>query len=728
MGEARITVKLENDGDLMRFEEGRIEAQAIRGAEIDAMVDTGAVMILLPQDVVEALGLEKIEGVKNIKAYQRDSTGNFGNVDAQFAFNLLTDVRAKGISKDVEDVIMDSLFDIMPERSLVRAFKPREGVLGFERDSLKVFRERMPNFTNQIVNLKHDLELSKVSAEIQEATNQYRGQPDYAGAESINSNLQGYINFARNPKIATWSKMLKSAGFGMTLGFNVSSVIVNATNLPIVVLPYLGGRYGFTDTMKAMNNARKMFMGTGMKRRTETFTGEGETEVFEGPSLSNIDFTDPNLSPEMKKYEILKNLMEARGQSNISTTSENLDMENPANTAWTATNAYMGWMFHQGERFNRQVTAMTSYDLELAKRAKKGALTEQDYREAAEIALEDTELTNSGAMAETAPRIAQSDMGNWMMMYKRFGISMYYLQFKMAKQALRGAKGSDERKQAIQQIVGLFASSALFAGIQGVPLYGAVAFIANHVFLDDEDEDFDSIAASFFGEGLYSGAINALLNVDVAPRIGMTNLVYRSLPNRPDEELAMQVLEIIGGPVYGTIDRMIQGAGMIGEGEVTRGLERMLPSAISNGMKALRYGTEGATTMRGDPILEDINAWNVFAQLLGLAPAGYTKQLEINARDKGLERRLNAKRTDMMREYYMAMKEGDTDTASELIQEMVEFSQRNPMAAISGDTLSRSMRQHRVTDEIARQLGGITASQRSMQRIIQRRMEDMGEE
>jgi clan AA aspartic protease len=61
MGEARITVKLENDGDLVRFKEGRIEAGAIRRAEIDAMVDTGAVMILLPQDVVEALGLEKID-------------------------------------------------------------------------------------------------------------------------------------------------------------------------------------------------------------------------------------------------------------------------------------------------------------------------------------------------------------------------------------------------------------------------------------------------------------------------------------------------------------------------------------------------------------------------------------------------------------------------------------------------------------------------------------------
>lgn len=676
--------------------------------------------------------IENTEGVNKatIETYTRDKTGNFGNVDAQFAFNLLADVRAKGISKDVENVILDSLFDIMPERSLVRAFKPRQGVLGFERDSLKVFRERMPNFTNQIVNLKHDLALSKASTDIQAAMNEYRGTPEYAGAEALNENLQGYINFARNPKIATWSKALKSAGFGMTLGFNVSSVIVNATNLPVVVLPYLGGRYGFTDTMKAMNNARKVFMGSGTKRRTETFTGEGEREVFEGPSLSNIDFDDPNLSPEIKKYKALKDLLEARGQSNISTTSENLDMENPANTAWTATNAYMGWMFHQGERFNRQVTAMTSYDLELAKRAKakKGELTEQDYIEAAEQALEDTELTNSGAMAETAPRIAQNNMGNWMLMYKRFGISMYYLQFKMAKQAIARAKTPEERAEAKRQIVGLFASSALFAGIQGVPLYGAVAFIANNVFLDDEDEDFDSIAASFFGEGLYSGAINAIFDVDVAPRIGMTNLVYRSLPNREQESMILQAMEVLGGPIFGIASRMEDGATLIGEGEVGRGLERMLPSAISNGMKALRYGTEGATTMRGDPILEDINAWNVFAQLLGLAPAGYTKQLEVNARDKGLERRLNTKRTDLMRDYYMAAKEGDIDSANELLEEMIAFSERNPTAAITGDTLKRSMRQHRVTDEIARQLGGITATQRSMQRIIQRRAEDMGEE
>jgi hypothetical protein len=82
----------------------------------------------------------------------------------------------------------------------------------------------------------------------------------------------------------------------------------------------------------------------------------------------------------------------------------------------------------------------------------------------------------------------------------------------------------------------------------------------------------------------------------------------------------------------------------------------------------------------------------------------------------------------MMRDYYMAIKEGDTDTADELIQEMIEFSQRNPYNAIKGSTLERSIDQHQVTDAVARRLGGISANNRTMQRILARRKQDMGEE
>ncbi|CAK0754729.1 hypothetical protein CCP3SC15_10051 [Gammaproteobacteria bacterium] len=63
MGEIRVKVNLKNDRDIFRYQERMIKESEIRDVTLDALVDTGAVMILLPQDVVEFLGLEKTEKV-----------------------------------------------------------------------------------------------------------------------------------------------------------------------------------------------------------------------------------------------------------------------------------------------------------------------------------------------------------------------------------------------------------------------------------------------------------------------------------------------------------------------------------------------------------------------------------------------------------------------------------------------------------------------------------------
>ncbi|MFH1859960.1 MAG: aspartyl protease family protein [bacterium] len=60
MGEVRTRLYLENYGDRHLFKKGYIPEAKIRGEEIDALVDTGAVMLMLPQDLVEVLGLESI--------------------------------------------------------------------------------------------------------------------------------------------------------------------------------------------------------------------------------------------------------------------------------------------------------------------------------------------------------------------------------------------------------------------------------------------------------------------------------------------------------------------------------------------------------------------------------------------------------------------------------------------------------------------------------------------
>lgn len=63
MGEIRAKMRLESEADRVLFRSGFIPKKGIRVQEIEAVVDTGAVMTLLPQDLVEALGLETIGSV-----------------------------------------------------------------------------------------------------------------------------------------------------------------------------------------------------------------------------------------------------------------------------------------------------------------------------------------------------------------------------------------------------------------------------------------------------------------------------------------------------------------------------------------------------------------------------------------------------------------------------------------------------------------------------------------
>ncbi|MBI5529067.1 MAG: retroviral-like aspartic protease family protein [Deltaproteobacteria bacterium] len=58
MGEIRVKVQLENSDDLRELKRAKISKKKVRRATVEALVDTGAVMMLLPEDLVDKLGLE----------------------------------------------------------------------------------------------------------------------------------------------------------------------------------------------------------------------------------------------------------------------------------------------------------------------------------------------------------------------------------------------------------------------------------------------------------------------------------------------------------------------------------------------------------------------------------------------------------------------------------------------------------------------------------------------
>jgi clan AA aspartic protease len=60
MGEVKVNVELENYGDREVASRGLLSEDRIRSRRVDVVVDSGAVMLVLPQDLVEFLGLRTL--------------------------------------------------------------------------------------------------------------------------------------------------------------------------------------------------------------------------------------------------------------------------------------------------------------------------------------------------------------------------------------------------------------------------------------------------------------------------------------------------------------------------------------------------------------------------------------------------------------------------------------------------------------------------------------------
>ncbi|CAN2046407.1 Clan AA aspartic protease [Candidatus Magnetomoraceae bacterium gMMP-1] len=58
MGEIKINIELENSFDRDRFVEKQIMESDVRQYNFNAVVDTGSVMLVVPQDIVEKVGLK----------------------------------------------------------------------------------------------------------------------------------------------------------------------------------------------------------------------------------------------------------------------------------------------------------------------------------------------------------------------------------------------------------------------------------------------------------------------------------------------------------------------------------------------------------------------------------------------------------------------------------------------------------------------------------------------
>ena len=678
---------------------------------------------------LQALGYD----IGDLDVYSKVKESNYRSAPPNtFVNQVLKVLENNKVGADTIDDIMSLFVHMLPETSAAKAFMKRTRAPGFNKDSIGTFVRKARNMTHQIANMQYNYKLDETIKDMEAYAEQLsRGgaktfgpdgslidvpKQDSQTAVAYIDEYKKRLDYMKNPHRNNLGNLLTSAPFIYTLGFNVSSGIVNVANIPMIVMPYLKGRYKDANINVALSDATKAFFGSG---RTYEATALGAAESTKLRGLYSMGNYEKG-SAEYNELGPLIEEMKRNGQLRRSQAYEMLNAD-PKTSTLAKVNHASGWVMHQSERMNREITAIMAYRLEVEKLKKQGMAEDKAKAQAAREAVYLTELTNGGISAAAAPRVAQSTLGKMFFMYKRYGVSMYYMMFKTAKEGLKSSNLTPEEQQAARkQLAGIVGMSALMAGAQGIPLFGLASLVWS-MFADDDDDDLDTITRKYLGEFMYKGPIEYATNLSLASRFSLNDLIIRDTKGgSPASTFSEQMAQTVGGPAYGVGQRIGRGYSKMAEGHFERGLEDMLPAAIANTLKAGRYATEGTTTLRGDPVTGDVSAWNVGAQFFGIAPADYTRQIETNAREKGVDRYVNEKATQLRKRWNAARTFGDRDGMEEARDELLQLGAKHRGLGITpstiNETLEKSKKQYdRATKEMVH---GVQYSKKMRKEIL----------
>jgi predicted aspartyl protease len=131
MGEVNVQLQLENTVDREMLRRGLLAEEQVRKTTLPAVVDSGAVMLMLPQDQVEALGLRELRKAVVRYADERTEersiagpvTVRFGNREANVDC-VVGPPACEALLGQVPLEIMDLLIDCAQQKLLPRPESP----------------------------------------------------------------------------------------------------------------------------------------------------------------------------------------------------------------------------------------------------------------------------------------------------------------------------------------------------------------------------------------------------------------------------------------------------------------------------------------------------------------------------------------------------------------------------------------------------------------------------
>jgi hypothetical protein len=620
--------------------------------------------------------------------------------------------------QELKDSLYQAFLANQPDRSFRNQFVHRKNIAGYSEDALRNFAASSFHMAYQLSRFEYAPEMF---AQLAAAKSQIKNRVDVSKGRDVdvsreNTELSDYIteidkrlSLMLNPTdTGTLPSLLSNVGFIWYLTAPASA-IVNVVGGVMVGLPTLVGQYVKANPKMSYTTATLKALGD-MKTVAGQILSTG-FGIERGERLRDNHVLFPSLDRFNNLSKIDRTAYDkfvADGVIDITATYDQSGLASaPTDKYFGASHRAMQALtalFHNTERFNREVIAMSAFRAAMEKR--KGYPDQQKaFDESIAEAKDATTRSMFDYSSPNKPRYFQHPVARVVLQFKQFPQQMTFFLTHNFVNMFKGAS-PEVKREARARFVGTMGMAALFSGGTGLWGFSAAASIINAVIngLGDEgDEPFDfelefvNWAVETFGQNIGTLLTRGLGNaagIDLADRVKLDDMWFRDNRKNQDEVESLKSMLIDAlGPTVGLGINAAQAAKLLGEGHGDRALETVMPAFIKNPMVAARYGREGVNTLRGDPLMDEVSPFFLLMQSLGIRSSELSERQFYNITIKGQEQAILSRRQNLLNLYALAFMSNDGETADKALDKIFEFNDKHPTVAIPADSINVSIKE-----------------------------------
>jgi Mg2+ and Co2+ transporter CorA len=671
--------------------------------------------------------------------------------------------------KELKDEFGQYYLEMLPSESIKKMFLHRENVAGPSQDMLRAFGLSRERIAYQRARFQHMpalfniIEASKLRLKSMPTPEEKAVYGDVSN-ELAKQFKDGVLEPPKQNKLTTY---LTHFGF---LNFLTSpaSAVVNMMAVPGLYIPVAGARYGGVKKVgRIVTKYTRMLGGTGYVN--------ADTGRYEFLSLARANLQDQTsfVTKDGKTISLPKGMSLAEvyaagvNRNVIDTTMvhDAVDIgEHPSadyTGRWQKFMYYASLPFHAAEKFNREVSYMTSFELAYEKAINKGMSKEKAFETAIDEARDLTQETMFNYNTTNKPRYFRGNLASILLQFKMYPQNLSMLMFRtfykainqneaveleMIRQdlatapkevleealAAKRAELAEMKKQSRDAFLGMMGMSFLTAGLTGMPLwfiFSGLASAFNTVFGDDDEFDpenwFKNWAnrtfGGFVGDTISRGLLSQATGLNFADRMNtnLPDLWFPDVRKGTDEtDYAKNMFINLMGPSAGALlVNYPEALKRYNDGYTERAMEAMMPAAIKNVLVGVRYMAEGqAESIKGN-LIQDVNAGEALAQMLGFSPESVAQAQKAAIEMKNVNESILRKHTDLLNAFFIALDGGDDAMLDKVLDKIAKYNASVPELPIDGEALLKSVNKRYKDRALADITGGMGINKKLLPRL-----------